>query len=148
MAKGYSKELVGVRDGSAVPALKADGRKVHSRRRETLATFDLSQATVAKNSGDTNVIGVLPKGHRFAGVRITSSVSLGSSTIAIGYAGAPAAFRAAAAFTAVETPTSVALTSAITADPFDSDTEIFFTVGAAALPSSGLLVMELLYTGR
>ncbi|GAA0749548.1 hypothetical protein [Sphingomonas trueperi] len=148
MAKGYSKELVGVRDGSVVPALKADGRKVLSRRRETLATFDLSQSTVAKASGDTNVIGVLPKGHRFAGVRITSSVSLGTATIAIGYAGAPAAYRAAAVFTAVETPTTAAPTAALTADPVDSDTEIFFTVGTAALPSSGILVMELHYTGR
>lgn len=148
MAKGYSKEMVGVRDGSVVPALKADGRKVHSRRRETIATFDLSQSTVAKASGDTNVIGVIPKGHRFAGIRITSSVSLGSSTIAIGYAGAPGAYRAAATFTAVETPTTVALTAAITADPVENDVEVFFTVGAATLPSSGLLVIELLYTGR
>lgn len=148
MAKGYSKELVGVRDGSVVPGLKSDGRVVHSRHRVVRATFDLSQSSVARASGDTNVIGVIPKGHRFAGVRITSSVTLGSSTIAIGTAAAAAAYKAAGTFTAADTPTSFGLAAALAADPSDNDTEVLLTVGAATLPSSGILVVDLFYTGR
>lgn len=148
MAKGYSKELIGVRDGSLVPAIKADGRIVHSRMRCVRATFDLSQSTVARASGDTNVIGVIPKGHRFAGVRLTTSVTLGTSTVSVGTAAAGAAYKTAAAFTTVDTPTWYGLAAALDDDPSDSDTEVLLTVGTATLPSSGILVVDLFYTGR
>ena len=148
MAKGYSKELVGVLDGSVIPPNKADGRVYRSRHRIIRAVFDLSQSTVAKVNGDTNSCGVIPRGHRFQSISVTSSVSLGSSTIAFGYAGSAAAFKSAAVFTAVDTPTGFGPAAARAADPFTSDTEVLMTIGAADLPSSGIIVIDISYTGR
>lgn len=148
MAKGYSKELVGVRDGTVVPANKANSSYYRARVRTIRAVFDLSQSNVARNSGDTNVIGVIPRGNRFKSLTGATDTSLGSSTVAVGYGSTPAAIKAAATFTATETPTSFGLVAARSADVFTADTEIFFTVGAATLPSSGLLVFEMEYAGR
>lgn len=148
MAKGYSRELVGVRDGSRVPPDKADGRVYHARSRTIRATFDLALASVAKANGDNNVLGVIPKGHRFAGARVTSSVTLGASTVAIGTAASPELYKAAGTFTTPDTPTTFAKASALAADPLSTDTEIVMTIGAANLPGAGTVVVELFYTGR
>ena len=56
-----------------------------------------SQVTTA----DTVSLAVIPNGMRFAGGVITSNVSLGTSTIAIGNAASPGKYKAAAVNTAV-----------------------------------------------
>lgn len=148
MAKGFPKEMYGVRDGASVPVQKASGILIKSRQRADRASFDLSDARVAKASGDTNYIGTIPKGHRFAGVRLTTSVTLGAATVAIGIAGNPTFIRDAAVLTTVDQPTLVAKAAAMGADPVTDDTEVFMTIGAAALPGAGTVVAELFYTGR
>jgi len=148
MAKGYSAQLVGVLDGSAVPAIKADGRVYNARPRIFRAVFDLASANVAKNNGDSNVICVLPEGYAFRSLSFTSSVSLGTSTISVGIAGATAKYKAAAVFTAVDTPTGYALASAKAQAPLAAKEEVIFTIGAANLPGAGTLVIELEAIGR
>lgn len=145
MARKYGKLLTGVADGT-VPRLHADGRRVVSRMRCSMEILDL--ATVAVASGDTVPIAVLPEGCRFAGVRLTASATMGAATIAIGPAGSADAYRAAATFTAVDTPTTFGKASAMAADPVTVDTEILMTVTTAGLPGAGILTAELFYTGR
>lgn len=149
MAKGFPKEMYGVRDGASVPVQKASGILVKSRQRVDRATFDLSDARVAKANGDTNYVGTIPKGHRFAGIRLTTSVTLGAATLAFGSAGAAAAYGDAATHTTPDSPRLIGKAAALAADPvMADDTEVFMTIGAGALPGAGTVVAELFYTGR
>lgn len=128
------------------PLSKEVGHLVNGRLRSLRASLALG--TQSANSGDTIGIGKRPKGSRYAGHRITSSVSLGTSTIAIGAVGSAAKYRAAAVFTAVDTPTTVAIAARLADDPLTDDEEMIVTVAAANLPTTAgaFLVIETYYT--
>lgn len=144
MTTRYSDELTGTRlDGTSPPA-RIDGRVYGAKERRIRATFDLADATFA--SGDTLVIGELPEGACFAGGMIDSSVSLGSSTLAIGVSGSTAKYRAAATFTATDTPTAFGKASAMAQAPLAATETVFATVGTADLPAAGTLVISITYT--
>ncbi|MGF7151320.1 hypothetical protein FHS96_004983 [Sphingomonas zeicaulis] len=147
MAQGYSAETVGVLDGTVIPAKKADGRVYQSRMRRIRATLDLSQATVARASGDTNVLGKIPGGCAFAFGIINASATMGSSTIAVGIAGTAGKYMAAATFTGAA-PALFGLASAVDDAPLEADETVIMTVGAATLPSSGILTIDLYFSGR
>jgi len=78
---------------------------------------------------------------------IQSTVSLGTSTVAIGISGTTGKYRAAATFTAVDTPTPFGVTGAnITSGlpvPLATSEEIIATVAVAALPASGTLLIDM-----
>jgi hypothetical protein len=102
-----------------------------------------SQATT-----DTIVIGRLPSGHQFLYGVLCTTVTLGSATIAIGITGATGKYRAAATFTAVDTPTLFGVAAAVgAASPLAADEEVFITIATAALPASGTLT-TLLFTSK
>jgi hypothetical protein len=143
MARVYSRETTGVLDGT-VPPLKADGRLYAAKKRIHRASIDLAARTYA--SGDVIVLGKLPQGARFAGGRITSSVSLGSATVAIGNDTTAGKYRAAATFTAPDTPTAFGTAAGLAQDPLVAEETIVATIAAAALPASGTLVIDIEYT--
>lgn len=111
--------------------------------------------TLAAQAAGAYALVTLPPGHTFAYGVVTSSVSLGTSTIAVGIAGSAAKYKAAAVFTAVDTPTmfgnaaavgaSAALTSTVGSSPKGTgvDEAVLLTVAAAALPASGTLIVDL-----
>lgn len=76
-----------------------------------------------------------------------SSVSLGTSTVAIGITGTTGKYRAAATFTAVDTPTPFGVSAAnITSGlpvPLAAAEEVIATVAVAALPASGTLLIDM-----
>jgi len=109
------------------------------------ATFTLS--TPAAGLADTLVIGFLPAGSTFAFGKLTSSVSLGTSTVAIGTTGATGRYRAAAVFTAVDTPTDFGPATQIgLAAPLAAEERVFITIGVAALPTAGTVVVDIYYS--
>lgn len=140
MATLYSAEMTGV---DSIPASKpAAPNSYFARVKRFRATITLaSQATT-----DTVVLADIPAGMVFAGGEITSSVSLGSSTIAVGTSASTAKYKAAATFTATDTPTPFGKASALAMDPLASPERIILTIAAAALPSSGTLVIDLYFT--
>lgn len=111
--------------------------------------------TLAAQAAGAYALVTLPPGHTFAYGVVTSSVSLGTSTIAVGIAGSAAKYKAAAVFTAVDTPTlfgnaaavgaASALTSTVGSSPKGTgvDEAVILTVAAAALPASGTLVVDI-----
>lgn len=110
-------------------------------------TFTLSATAVT--TSDTLVIGSLPAGATFAFGVITASATMGASaTLAVGTTGATGKYRAAATFTAVDTPTLFGVNTAVgAADPaLSADEQVFITVAAASLPTSGTLVVDLFYS--
>lgn len=131
--------------GGTLPQAQPDGALVGAKLRRIRASFALA----GQASGDTLEIGVLPIGAAFAGIRITSGASLGTATIAVGNATNAAKYKAAAAFTAVDTPTTYGKASALDDAPSTDPETVIATIGTAALPGTGEpLVFELLYTTR
>lgn len=142
MADFYSRENTGALDGTLNPAKKMDGRRVGGKMRRILATFDMA----SQASGSFLVIGRRPQGSVFAGLRLTTDTSLGTATVSAGTAASAARDKAAATFTATDTPTTYGKASAFAADALTADEIVGLTTGTAALPSSGILIAEYFYT--
>jgi hypothetical protein len=87
-------------------------------------------------AADPVVITRLPVGYRFVRGVLTSSVSLGTSTIALGITGTLAKYRAAAVFTAVNTPTDFGGAIEMAAGPLAVEEEIIMTTAVASLPTT------------
>lgn len=126
---------------SMPPGAVYGGRLRRYRNVITLA----SQATT-----DTIQLGDVPPGNVFAFGVLTTDTSLGSSTIAIGYTGTVGAYRAAAVFTATNTPTLFGVVADQVKDPATAAKAIilpFITIAAATMPASGTLVVDLYFSG-
>lgn len=145
MATYLSNELGGSAGQTAVPV----GYK--PRATAYAARFKRMRATITLNAQattDTVVLGYLPAGSVFAYGVLTASATLGTSTVAVGVAGATGKYRAAATFTAADTPTmfGTAATVAATDAGSAADEQVFMTIATAALPASGTLVVDLYYS--
>lgn len=115
---------------------------VHGRVRVFNETVLLAGQVIA----DVIEVGVLPKGARFLYGLLLASATLGAvSTIAIGAPGNAGKYRAAAIFTAVDTPTlfGSALNNSVA---LAAQEIVQITVGAANLPVGGTLRIQLFYS--
>jgi hypothetical protein len=105
-------------------------------------------ALASQASGDTIQLPDLPVGFKFAFGMVHTDTSLGTATISIGPASSAAKYRAAATLTATDTPTPFGKVSAktpaadATGGALSAAETNLVTVGTAALPSSGNLVVE------
>jgi hypothetical protein len=140
MAQHFSNETLNVLGGTY--ANKADGRVYQAKQRRIRASITMA----SQADGDTIVLGKLPQGARFAGLEITVSASTGSATLAVGVPGTPAKYKAAGAVTTTNVPQPFGLAAAMAQDPLAAEETVIATIGGAALPSSGTLVFDLLYT--
>lgn len=95
-------------------------------------------------TGGYNIGHPIPRGAVVLGGFLNSTVSLGSSTIAIGIASNTGKYRAAATFTTTDTPVWFGVASNF-GTILTEEERIIMTVGAAALPASGTLHIGLLY---
>lgn len=145
MAAYLSTELGGSANQTAAPTgYKPRATVYNSRLKRLRATYTLnSQATT-----DTLVIGNLPAGATFAYGMITADTSLGTSTLAIGTSAATTKYRTAATFTTTETPTPFGRAAQVGAsDPaLAAEEQVIGTIAVAALPASGILVVDLFYS--
>jgi len=135
MAKIYAGLLSGLGALPIIPPEAGQGVNAPIRIHRQVITL-ASQPTT-----DTQLIARVPNGHLVLGHRVVSSVSLGTSQIAIGTVATPAKYKAAAVFTAVDTPTDYLLASIAGGVPLTADEEQILTVSVAALPASGTLVI-------
>lgn len=96
-------------------------------------------------TSNTIVVATPRKGFAFLfGVHATDT-SLGSSTVAVGITGSTAKYKAAATFTATDTPTVWGKAAAMT--KLTAAETVFITIAAAALPSSGTYVVDTYWAG-
>lgn len=136
----YSTELANF---TASPVIKVASAAYGARVQRFRATITLaSQATT-----DTIVVAVVPAGFTFAFGIINTDTSLGSSTVAIGITGTTGKYRAAATFTATNTPTLFGVAAAEGAQTaLTADETVFITIAAATMPASGTLVVDMFYS--
>lgn len=106
--------------------------------------FKATVALKAQAAGDTIILAEVPKDYVFAYGVINSSVSLGTATIAVGSDGASEKYRSAAVITSADTPVLFGKNAAV-AELADNE-KIVLTVGAAALPASGILIVDLFFS--
>ena len=85
----------------------------------------------------------VPVGSTFMYGIITTTVTLGSSTVAIGTIATAGKYRAAAVFTTTDTPTLFGVTAGQA--PLTAAETVQITIAAAALPASGTLTTALFY---
>lgn len=151
----YSNEQA--QRGDAPPRLPGD-EGVGGRVRLFRATINLDAPKTSSTANgtvvttaDTVLLFTRPPGHRFVRGFITSSVSLGTSTIAIGVSGTTAKYKAAATFTAVDTPTAfgVATQMAAASSAVNANEDIILTVATASLPTTAgaKLVIDMEFAG-
>jgi hypothetical protein len=141
MPETYSRETAGALDTRGLSLI--DGRVYGAKVKAIRATIDYD----GQVANDTIVLGELPQGAVFVGGVITASATAGgTATIAIGSAAAPGKYRAAAIFTAVDTPTLFGVAASAAAAPLAATERVIATVGAAALPAStAFMVVTLFY---
>ena len=110
------------------------------------ARVAMAEFTCASDAQGTYTVPiVLPRGARVLTMFLNASATMGASaTIAIGIAGATGKYRAAATYTSADTLTLVSLNAA-TGVVLTAAEQILMTVGAAALPSSGRLLIGFVY---
>ena len=123
---------------------KSDGRHHQAKLKRVRATIDYD----GQEAADTITLGKLPPGATFAYGVITATATFGAAaTLAIGIVGDATAFRAAAIFTAADTPTLFGIAADIAAAPFSEEKTLIATVGAAAAPNSAdYLVVDIFYS--
>lgn len=136
----YSTELASI---TSSPVVKATSAAYGAR----LQRFRASITYASQTTSDTIVVAIVPAGYTFAFGILTADTSSGSTTIAIGITGTTGKYRAAAAFTATNTPTLFGTAAAVGASAaLTADETIFITLAAATAPSSGLLVVDLYFS--
>jgi hypothetical protein len=129
------------------PQVQPDSALQSGKVRCLQATFNLASAVQA--NGDVLTLGQLPANARIKSIKMTASVSLGTSTVAIGIAGTAAKYRAAATFTVVDVPTIVGPGAVAKGAAANSVAEtLIATVSTAALPGAGTVVFEVEYVTR
>jgi len=139
MANTYATELAGQ---TSTPVDKL----LSSTQGATERVFRATITMASQASGDTITLARVPKGYRFSRGVITASATMGAAaTIAIGTAASSAKYRAAAVFTAVDTPTMFGKTTGIDAAKLTAEETVIATIAAASLPASGTVVIELVY---
>lgn len=155
MALTYSQETYGY---ALKPIIKPSGGAYGARLRRFRATINLAAVIMANGSSTQAGIATtdwvhlvtLPAGYTFAFGVITASVTLSTAVVAIGTNathGSNGQYRAAAVYTAVDTPTFFGLAAAVGGAALSADTPVYLTVATAAVPSSGTLVIDLYCTG-
>jgi len=138
-----STDLTGSANQTSVPTgYRPAATVVGARLKRLRGLFTLATQTTS----DTLVIGSLPAGATFAYGKITSSVSLGTSTVAIGITGTTGKYRTAAVLTTADTPTDFGNTAQVGASPLAAEEQVFATIAVASLPASGTLVIDLYYS--
>lgn len=129
------------------PQVQPDSALQQGKMRCLQASFNLANAVQA--NGDVLTLGKLPANARIKSIKMTSSVSLATSTVAIGIAGTIAKYRAAGVFTTVDVPTIVGPGAVAKAAAANSVEEtLIATVAVAALPAAGTLIFEVEYVTR
>lgn len=142
MAQTFSNELSG---SSSTPVVKASATAAYGARlRRYRASIVL--ASQVFGAGNEVVLAKVPAGLTFAYGVIATDTTLGTSTVAVGVSGTAAKYKAAAVFTAIDTPTLFGTTAQIEQASLTAEEVILLTVAVANLPASGNLVVDLYFS--
>ncbi len=138
------KQLVGVTDGTQIPAKQADGREIGAFTRTSI--FSKVPGT-AWAIGDTVPLGKKPAGHKVTSIKLCTDTSLGTSTVGVGIAGAVNKYVTAATLTVTNRATEIGLNATAMDDDPNAEEDLFATIGVAAIASDTNLTFIVETTG-
>ena len=136
MAQTYSVELAGI---ALQPVVKPSAIASYGSR---LKRFRATVPLTAQAIGDTVVVAIIPAGHTFAGLELSTDTSLATATVAVGVAGTPGKYLVAQTVTVTNIPTGLGLVAQLIAGPLVAQETIILTVAVAALPASGNVLVD------
>lgn len=141
MANRYLSPFVGVKDGTKVPADRADGRMVGAKKSVICGRKNAGEAW---NDGDKIYVGTLRAGEMLLDVKVTTATSFGSATVSLGTLGSAAKYVSAKTHTATNVPTSLGpLPAALVAGPLADDEDLWITVATANIADTTVAFVEL-----
>lgn len=144
MAVRYPKQLVGVTDGTLVPAKAADGGQVGAFTRRSI----FSKVTgTGWAIGDTFSLGKKPAGHTVTSIKLCTGTSLATATIDVGITGAVDKYVDGATLTATNVLTEIGVKAAALDDDPGAEEDLFATVGVAAIAAGTVLTFIVETTG-
>lgn len=144
MAQGLSNIMKKLTTGKQV-----EGTVHNAKARQFRAVLDLANADVKGASGDTNLITRLPVGVVVDHIRVVSSVSLTTSTLAFGTAASASKYGAAAAYGTTPNAAQDYFAATVMDDePLTATEDVVMTIGTANLPSSGIVIVDVFVTAR
>lgn len=136
MTTFYSSELTGI---ASLPVVKPTATQYSGN----VCIYQGSITFATQQTTDTIVYGVIPAGSFFLFGIIDADTSTSTATLALGITGNTGKYRAAATFTTINTPTLFGIVAASIATAGLTATETdFITIGTAALPASGNLLIQ------
>lgn len=113
--------------------------------RVRIASATLTYATQSAGAQTFDNPLTLPVGATVVGGLISTSVTTGSATVALGITGSTAKYKAAAAVTATTAAQIAIPHAALLATPLTAAENVFVTTASAALPASGSMTVMLFY---
>ena len=127
---------------TTTPASQIDGGVQGARVRVYREKITLASQTTS----DTITIAFPSIRESFLFGTHTTGTSLGSSTVAVGVSGTVNKYKVAAVFTTTLTPTLWGAVAAITdLDPLTAGQEVYITIAAATMPSSGTYFTDMYF---
>lgn len=145
MADIYAIQQVGVADGTAIPAARADGREVGAPILATLASKPVGTALAAN---DRLYLGKKPAGCKLARASVVTGTSMGSATFDIGTAAAADKYVDGKGVTATDVPTAIGPKAAVVDDtPSDAEEDLWATVNTATIGAAVELTVILEFVG-
>ena len=136
MATTQSKEYKDLLDGKIVAE-----NEVNAKLRRFKATIDLA----SQAAGDVIQLFKVPAGYSFVTGILNASASLATATVKIGTAADDDKYRASAVHTATA-PTLFGDKAGFVKGGNTADELVILTVGTAALPASGTLVVDMIFS--
>lgn len=136
MTQTYCNELSPTQATPAQPIQASAGQGARKR------TYRSTVTLAAQAIGDTVVLASIPPNYTFAGGQLVTDTSLGTATVSIGTAASAAYFKAAAVQTGTDAPVAFGKAAAF-AEVAPAGRQVILTVGTAALPGAGTLVVDM-----
>ncbi len=113
--------------------------------RVRIASATLTYASQAAGAQAFDNALTLPTNATVVGGTISTSVTTGSATVALGVTGSTAKYKAAAAVTATTAAPIAIPHAALLAGALSAEENVFVTTASAGLPASGNLTVMLFY---
>lgn len=140
----YPKQLVGVSDGSQIPAKPADGRQIGAFTRSSIFSKVPGTTWVV---GDTVPLGIKPAGHTVTSIKLCTGTSLGTTTIDVGIASDVDKYVDGATLTTVNRVTEIGVMAAAMDDDPGAEEELFATILTTDVASATVLTFIVETTG-
>ncbi len=138
------KQLVGVTDGTQIPAKPGDGRQIGAFTRTSI--FSKVPGT-AWAVNDTVPLGIKPAGHTVTSIKLVTDTTLGTTTIDVGIASDVDKYVDGATLTTVNRVTEIGVMAAAIDDDPGGEEELFATILTANIASGTLLTFIVETTG-